>query len=264
MKSSMIWRSRSLGAGPLRARGRRRPYAPSPTCTGLPPFVTPSLCAIACRSKPQTAASTLPPTIRPASATPRCLPWQSRIPRRTQALRSAHSVPYLANTPPRRPRTLGGATPNHGRSSLMSAAATRAGLRGCRALRASLHARARTQPGALLNREFPMASMPRPTWCELHTDELVPCAVEGDAGTAGGPGRPDSASFAAWVTTNDIVRSQIDERILQATEQGCRLREETSNGSSVYIPATYLERAYVASHPNFHRCRHTQACPQRH
>ena len=35
-----------------------------------------------------------------------------------------------------------------------------------------------------------------------------------------GLGAPDNASFAAWVATNDIVRSQIDERILQAAEQG--------------------------------------------
>ena len=35
-----------------------------------------------------------------------------------------------------------------------------------------------------------------------------------------GLGAPDNASFAAWVATNDIVRSQIDERILHAAEQG--------------------------------------------
>ena len=35
-----------------------------------------------------------------------------------------------------------------------------------------------------------------------------------------GLGAPDNASFAARVATNDIVRSQIDERILRAAEQG--------------------------------------------
>ena len=60
--------------------------------------------AIACRSKPQTAAWTLRPTTPPASAILRCLPWQSsEYPaEELKRFRSAHSVPYLANTPLRR------------------------------------------------------------------------------------------------------------------------------------------------------------------
>lgn len=50
-----------------------------PTCAGLPPWhrARSLAAATACRSKPQTAASTLPPTTPPASAILRCLPWQS-------------------------------------------------------------------------------------------------------------------------------------------------------------------------------------------
>lgn len=64
-----------------------------------------------------------------------------------------------------------------------------------------------------------MASMPASTWVwALPTSLSLRCPS--DAGTAGGLGAPDNASFAAWVATNDIVRSQIDERILRAAEQG--------------------------------------------
>ena len=51
--------------------------------------------------------------------------------------------------------------------------------------------------------------------------EALPVPVDLDAPQLQeGLGAPDNASFAAWVATNDIVRSQIDERILRAAEQG--------------------------------------------
>ena len=52
------------------------------------------------------------------------------------------------------------------------------------------------------------------------TDELVLALSEATPVLQEGLGAPDNASFAAWVATNDIVRSQIDERILRAAEQG--------------------------------------------
>ena len=48
------------------------------------------------------------------------------------------------------------------------------------------------------------------------TDELVLALSEATPVLQEGLGAPDNASFAAWVATNDIVRSQIDERILRA------------------------------------------------
>ena len=72
-------------------------------------------------------------------------------------------------------------------------------------------------------------------------------------------GRPDNASFAAWVATNDIVRSQIDERILRAAEQGLPFKEETSNGSERLHPRLPGARLPCVA-PRTHRCS-TRACP---
>ena len=86
--------------------------------------------------------------------------------------RSAHSVPYLANTPLRR-------RPKDAERD---------------------YARVNVGAGS--------------------TDELVLALSEATPVLQEGLGAPDNASFAAWVATNDIVRSQIDERILRAAEQG--------------------------------------------
>ena len=158
-----------------------------------------------------------------ASATPRCSPWRSSntLPRSS----SAFALPTPSPISPTRrcvvvPRSGARLGPvDAHRTDERSLA--RAGLRGCRALLAHpctlVPARGR---GTLLpNRVSRWRLCPRQRGCGLYR-RACPCAVRGDAGTAGGLGAPDNASFAAWVATNDIVRSQIDERILRAAEQG--------------------------------------------
>ena len=80
----------------------------APTCAGLPPLRhAPSLAdATACRSKPQIAAWTLPPTIPLVSGTPRCSPWRSSntLPRSSSAF-APHTpcrtsrIPHCAAAP---------------------------------------------------------------------------------------------------------------------------------------------------------------------
>lgn len=68
--------------------------------------------------------------------------------------------------------------------------------------------------------EFPDGVYARVNVSVGSTDELVLALSEATPVLQEGLGAPDNASFAAWVATNDIVRSQIDERILRAGEQG--------------------------------------------
>ena len=68
--------------------------------------------------------------------------------------------------------------------------------------------------------EFPDGVYARVNVGTGSTDELVLALSEATPVLQEGLGAPDNASFAAWVATNDIVRSQIDERILRAAEQG--------------------------------------------
>ena len=135
--------------------------------------------------------------------------------------RSAHSVPYLTNTPlRRRPKDAERDLDPWTLIALMSAAWRELDYEGAEHY---LRILARSCPHAaeaLISKpSFPMASMPASTWAGLHRraclalSEATPVLQEG-------LGAPDNASFAAWVATNDIVRSQIDERILRAAEQG--------------------------------------------
>lgn len=106
--------------------------------------------------------------------------------------RSAHSVPYLANTPlRRRPKDAERDLDPWTLIALMSAAWRELDYEGARALfahpRTLVPARGR---GALLpNRVSRWRLCPRQRGCGLHR-RARPCAVRGDAGTAGGPGRP--------------------------------------------------------------------------
>lgn len=106
--------------------------------------------------------------------------------------RSAHSVPYLANTPAR-PSSQGrgarlGPVDAHRTDERCLA---RARLRERRAL--LVHPRtlvpARSRGTLLPNRVSRWRLCPRQRRCGLHR-RACPCAVRGDAGTAGGPGRP--------------------------------------------------------------------------
>lgn len=74
--------------------------------------------------------------------------------------------------------------------------------------------------GTLLQTEFPDGVYARVNVGVGSTDELVLALSEATPVLQEGLGAPDNASFAAWVATSDIVRSQIDERILRAAEQG--------------------------------------------
>ena len=152
--------------------------------------------------------------------------------------RSAHSVPYLANTPLRRrpkdaerdldPWTLIALMSAAWRDldpwtliALMSAAWRELDYEGAEHY---LRILARSCPHAAealyFQTEFPDGVYARVNVGTGSTDELVLALSEATPVLQEGLGAPDNASFAAWVATNDIVRSQIDERILRAAEQG--------------------------------------------
>ena len=209
---------------PTSARPQATLHA-APTCAGLPPLRrAPSLAAVtACRSKPQTAAWTLPQ--RSGRCPPHCdaRHGKTRIPRRGAQTLSLCPLRPL-------PRQHAAAPSSQGRGARLrpvdahradERCLARAGLRGRRTLLAHPCALvpARSRGALLSNRVSRWRLCPRQRGRGLHR-RACPCAVRSDAGTAGGLGAPDNASFAAWVATNDIVRSQIDERILRAAEQG--------------------------------------------
>lgn len=73
--------------------------------------------------------------------------------------------------------------------------------------------------------EFPDGVYARVNVAPGSTDELVLALSEATPLLQEGLGAPDNASFAAWVATNPIVQSGVDEKILraamqQAAEQG--------------------------------------------
>lgn len=136
--------------------------------------------------------------------------------------RSAHSVPYLANTPlRRRPKDAERDLDPMDAHRADERCLARAGLRGRRTLpthpvRSCPHA----AEALYFQTEFPDGVYARVNVGVGSTDELVLALSEATPVLQEGLGAPDNASFAAWVATNDIVRSQIDERILRAAEQG--------------------------------------------
>ena len=136
--------------------------------------------------------------------------------------RSAHSVPYLANTPlRRRPKDAERDLDPWTLIALMSAAWRELDYEGAEHY---LRILARSCPHAAealyFQTEFPDGVYARVNVGAGSTDELVLALSEATPVLQEGLGAPDNASFAAWVATNDIVRSQIDERILRAAEQG--------------------------------------------
>ena len=136
--------------------------------------------------------------------------------------RSAHSVPYLANTPlRRRPKDAERDLDPWTLIALMSAAWRELDYEGAEHY---LRILARSCPHAAealyFQTEFPDGVYARVNVGVGSTDELVLALSEATPVLQEGLGAPDNASFAAWVATNDIVRSQIDERILRAAEQG--------------------------------------------
>ncbi len=136
--------------------------------------------------------------------------------------RSAHSVPYLANTPlRRRPKDAERDLDPWTLVALMSAAWRELDYEGAEHY---LRILARSCPHAAealyFQTEFPDGVYARVNVGAGSTDELVLALSEATPVLQEGLGAPDNASFAAWVATNDIVRSQIDERILRAAEQG--------------------------------------------
>ena len=136
--------------------------------------------------------------------------------------RSAHSVPYLANTPlRRRPKDAERDLDPWTLIALMSAAWRELDYDGAEHY---LRILARSCPHAAealyFQTEFPDGVYARVNVGAGSTDELVLALSEATPVLQEGLGAPDNASFAAWVATNDIVRSQIDERILRAAEQG--------------------------------------------
>lgn len=136
--------------------------------------------------------------------------------------RSAHSVPYLANTPlRRRPKDAERDLDPWTLIALMSAAWRELDYEGAEHY---LRILARSCPHAAealyFQTEFPDGVYARVNVGVGSTDELVLALSEATPVLQEGLGAPDNASFAAWVATNDIVRSQIDECILRAAEQG--------------------------------------------
>ncbi len=136
--------------------------------------------------------------------------------------RSAHSVPYLTNTPlRRRPKDAERDLDPWTLIALMSAAWRELDYEGAEHY---LRILARSCPHAAealyFQTEFPDGVYARVNVGVGSTDELVLALSEATPVLQEGLGAPDNASFAAWVATNDIVRSQIDERILRAAEQG--------------------------------------------
>ena len=135
--------------------------------------------------------------------------------------RSAHSVPYLANTPlRRRPKDAERDLDPWTLIALMSAAWRELDYEGAEHyLRILVRSCPHAAEALYFQTEFPDASMPRQRRRGLHR-RARPCTLRATPVLQEGLGAPDNASFAAWVATNDIVRSQIDERILRAAEQG--------------------------------------------
>ena len=215
-----------LGAGPLRARGRRRPYAPPlPALACRPWRRAPSLAAAtACRSKPRTAASDFAPN-DPAGVRHTAMLAMAKLEYPAEELkrfRSAHSVPYLANTPlRRRPKDAERDLDPWTLIALMSAAWRELDYEGAeRYLRILARSCPHAAEALYFQTEFPDGVYARVNVGAGSTDELVLALSEATPVLQEGLGAPDNASFAAWVATNDIVRSQIDERILRAAEQG--------------------------------------------
>ena len=136
--------------------------------------------------------------------------------------RSAHSVPYLANTPlRRRPKDAERDLDPWTLIALMSAAWRELDYEGAeRYLRILARSCPHAAEALYFQTEFPDGVYARVNVGVGSTDELVLALSEATPVLQEGLGAPDNASFAAWVATNDIVRSQIDERILRAAEQG--------------------------------------------
>ena len=136
--------------------------------------------------------------------------------------RSAHSVPYLANTPlRRRPKDAERDLDPWTLIALMSAAWRELDYEGAEHyLRILVRSCPHAAEALYFQTEFPDGVYARVNVGPGSTDELVLALSEATPVLQEGLGAPDNASFAAWVATNDIVRSQIDERILRAAEQG--------------------------------------------
>ena len=136
--------------------------------------------------------------------------------------RSAHSVPYLANTPlRRRPKDAERDLDPWTLIALMSAAWRELDYEGAEHyLRILVRSCPHAAEALYFQTEFPDGVYARVNVGVGSTDELVLALSEATPVLQEGLGAPDNASFAAWVATNDIVRSQIDERILRAAEQG--------------------------------------------
>ena len=136
--------------------------------------------------------------------------------------RSAHSVPYLANTPlRRRPKDAERDLDPWTLIALMSAAWRELDYEGAEHyLRILVRSCPHAAEALYFQTEFPDGVYARVNVGAGSTDELVLALSEATPVLQEGLGAPDNASFAAWVATNDIVRSQIDERILRAAEQG--------------------------------------------
>ena len=148
---------------------------------------------------------------------------KARIPRRgaqALSLRTLRAVPreYPTAPPPQRCGARLGPVDAH-RADEHGLART--GLRGAEHyLRILVRSCPHAAEALYFQTEFPDGVYARVNVGVGSTDELVLALSEATPVLQEGLGAPDNASFAAWVATNDIVRSQIDERILRAAEQG--------------------------------------------
>ena len=136
--------------------------------------------------------------------------------------RSTHAVAYLEPAPLRRrvqaqdkkldPWTL---------IALMSCKWRAFDYEGAeRYLRLLVNSRPHAAEVLFFQTEFPDGVYARVNVAEGSADELVLALSEATPLLQEGLGAPDNASFAAWIATHDLVRSQIDERTLRAAEQG--------------------------------------------
>ena len=136
--------------------------------------------------------------------------------------RAVHSVAYLS-TPPTRRRLQGNEKPLDPWTliALMSAAWRDFDYDGAeRHLRSLVRSCPHGAEALFFQTEFPDGVYARVNVAPGSTDELVLALSEATPLLQEGLGAPDNASFAAWVATNELVRSQIDESTLRAAEQG--------------------------------------------
>lgn len=136
--------------------------------------------------------------------------------------RTAHSVAYLSAAPMRR-RLKGNekSLDPWTTIALMSAAWRDFDYDGAeRYLRSLVRSSLHAAEALYFQTEFPDGMYARVNVAPGSTDELVLALSEATPLLQEGLGAPDNASFAAWVATNELVRSQIDESTLRAAEQG--------------------------------------------